>query len=449
MTVGRIWIYNQISVIRKSIDVEVVSEMKFHFMVGNDIGNSEHDIYVDGKLIRQPNVFASAGKVPWTDDDIDVQKNLKGIHDNLAVSIVSPAGIPTGLYLIGRHALKTHGENVTNLYVKGNNSKADQSVPYVNTLAVIAGRAVERAYEKGKVPDQISVKVDMAAALPVRQHTPDNVKLMKDRFMKGHHNVTVHLGITKQVDVKIEFEHVHTLPEGTPPVFALQLDSESNWRTTAYNATETSSTLLFEEFAKEYELGNVDGSYLEGKNILHVDSGDGTTDTPFTRGDAVDKDLCDGINHGVGHAIGDSINDLLSLAPGAFNSLSRQQYSEILKSQFTNRKHKFLNEALQAFRPHCANQVEQILKHVSNRILAIGANEIDIVAVYGGGSILMKEFLYPKLKELCDKARIQLLYVPAEYAVTLNAEGLDYFVRSEIYKVLKDTAKQAAAASEK
>ncbi|AGA60014.1 hypothetical protein Theco_4010 (plasmid) [Thermobacillus composti KWC4] len=419
--------------------------MKMHFLVGNDIGNSEHDIYVDGKLIRQPNVYASAGMVPWTDDDIDVQKNLKNIYDNLAVSIVSPAGIPTGLYLIGRHALKTHGENVTNLYVKGNNSKADQSVPYINTLAVIAARAVERAAEKGSIPDQISVKVDMAAALPVRQHTPENVRVMKERFMKGPHKITVHLGITKQVDIKVEFEYVHILPEGTPPIFALQVDSEGNWRTTSYSTSDSNETLLFGEFAKTYGIDQADGSYLEGKNILHVDSGDGTTDTPFTRGDAVDKDLSDGINHGVGHAITDSINDLIALVPGAFNSLSRQQYSEILKSQFSNRKHKFLSEALQAFRPHCANQVEQILKHINDRILAIGANEIDIVAVYGGGSILMREQLYPKLKELCDKVRIQLLYVPAEYAVTLNAEGLDYFVRSDIYKALKETSKQAAA----
>lgn len=31
--------------------------MKFQFNVGNDLGNSEQDIYVDGKLVQQPNVF--------------------------------------------------------------------------------------------------------------------------------------------------------------------------------------------------------------------------------------------------------------------------------------------------------------------------------------------------------------------------------------------------------
>jgi plasmid segregation protein ParM len=425
--------------------------MKLNFFVGNDIGNSEHDVYVDGKLIRQPNVFAVAGKNPWSDDDLDVQKNLKNIYENLAVSIVSPA-VRTGLYLIGRHALKTVGENATSLYVKGNNAKSDQEVPYVNTLAVIAGRAVEKAFAQGKGTEAIDVIVDMTTALPVKQHTPANVEKMKAKFMDGSHNVTVHLGLTKKVDVKIVFEYVHILQEGTPPVFALQMDKEGNWRTGSFDGDNLND--LFTEFAHTYKLeGDKDGSYLDGKNILHLDLGDGTSDTPYTVGDKVDKDFCSGINHGVGHAIGDAVDDLLALAPHAFNSVSRQQYSDILISQFSKKPHKFLGEALQAFKPHCENQVNQIIKHISDQILKIGANEIDVLAVYGGGSILMRELLYPKLKELADHSRFQLLYVPTKYAVTLNAEGLDYFVRSDIYKSLKtavnpSTKKQIAASKQ-
>ncbi|MGU3473140.1 hypothetical protein ACLBWT_18580 [Paenibacillus sp. D51F] len=427
--------------------------MKLHYFVGNDIGNSEQDIYVQGKLIQQPNVFAVAGQNPWNDDDLDVQKNLKNIYDNLAVSIVSPV-LRTGLYLVGRHALKTVGENVTSLYVKGNNAKSDQDVPYVTTLATIAGRAVEEATEKESSVDSIEVEVDMAAALPVKQHTPANVEKMKDKFMSGTHMVTIHLGLTKKVDVKIKFVYVHILQEGTPPVFALQMDKDGNWRTGSYDGEEQNKNDLFSEYASTNALeGEVDGSILDGLNILHLDLGDGTSDTPYTKGDVVDKDFCNGVNHGVGHAIGEAINDLLALAPHAFNSVSRQQYSDILKSQFTKRPHKFLSEALQAFRPHIENQVNQIIKHISDQVLRIGANEIDVLAVYGGGSILMREYIYPKLKELADHSRFKLLYVPANYAVTLNAEGLDFFVRSEIYSSLKAVAvpgakKQIAAAKE-
>lgn len=426
--------------------------MKLHYFVGNDIGNSEQDIYVNGKLIQQPNVFAASGQNPWNDDDLDVQKNLKNIYDNLAVSIVSPA-IRTGLYLVGRYALKTVGENVTSLYVKGNTAKSDQDVPYVTTFAAIAARAVEEAYKDGNGPETIEVEVDMSAALPVKQHTPANVDKMKEKFMNGIHCVTVHLGRTKQIEVKIKFSYVHILQEGTPPVFALQMDKDGNWRTGSYEGGDTEND-LFAAYAKTYKLdGEIDGSLLDGMNILHLDLGDGTSDTPFTRGDKVDKDFCSGINHGVGHAITEAKDDLLSLAPHAFNSISRQQYSDILRSQFTSRPHKFISEALQAFRPHIENQVTQILKHISDQVLKIGANEIDILAVYGGGSILMRNYLEKKLIEIAAQNRFRLLYVPEKYAVTLNAEGLDFFVRSDIYKALKKAAigsakKQIAASKE-
>lgn len=436
--------------------------MKLEFVVGNDIGNSEQAIYIDGKLIRQPNVYAGAVSIPWTDDETDVPKNLKNIYDSLVVSIISSA-IPTGTYLIGRHALKTVGENVTSLYVKGNNAKSDQLIPYINTLGTIAARAVEKAYETGTLPDSITVKSDQAIALPVKQHTPRNVETLQSKFMSGSHNVTVHLGLTKKVDVKIEFDYVQVLQEGTPPVFALQMDRESNWRTDSYEPELTTKTKekgkvnvtttgLFEEFAAEYKLGDIDGSYLDGKNLLHADLGDGTSDFPFTRGDSVDKDFCHGVNHGVGHAIVEAVDDLLVLAPHAFNSISRQQYSDILISGFSARKHKFYQEAKQAFQPHLDNQVNQIMQHISDQVLKIGANEIDIIVVYGGGSILMRESILPRLKTLADNNRIQLFYVPAKYAVTLNAEGLDWFVRSPLYsklkEVYKETAKRVAAASE-
>ncbi|QQZ64631.1 ParM/StbA family protein (plasmid) [Paenibacillus sonchi] len=420
--------------------------MKLHYFVGNDLGNSEQDIVINGKLIQQPNVFAAGGLIPWVDDETDVPKNLKNIYGNIAVSIVSTAGIQTGLYHIGAYALKTHGEDVTSLYVKGNNSKSDQLVPYVNTLGTIAARAVEEVFEMtNEVPDQITVSVDMAAALPVKQHTPNNIKTMQNRFMSSPHVITVHLGLTKKVSVTIKFEYVHILQEGSAVVFALQLDSESQWRTGEYfksaakkeDKKKIEDVGLFTEFSKTYGLGEIDGSYFEGKNLLHFDAGDGTTDSPYTKGDLVDKDYCDGINNGVGHAIERAQRDFLALVPFAFNSISRQQFSEILKSQFADRKDKFLNEALQAFNPHFENQVKQMMKLGNDQILRIGSNEIDILVVYGGGSILSRPLLYDKLKALADSVRIQLFYVPAKYAVTLNAEGLDYFVKSDIYKFHK------------
>lgn len=410
--------------------------MKLHLSVGNDIGNSKEAIVINGKLIQQPSVFAIGGVIPWVDDENEVPKNLKDLFNNMVVSIPATAGIQTGLYHIGKYALKTHGEAVTSLYVKGNNPKSNQQVTYVNTLGTIAASAVEEAYvTMGESPNEINVTADMAAALPVKQHTPSNIKTMQSKFLDSVHSITVHLGLTKKVVVNIQFEYVHVLQEGTPAVFALRYNSKGKHRKSGY--FEESGLGMFDEFAATYDLGEIDGSYFEDKNILHFDAGDGTTDSPFTKGNAVDKDYCDGVSNGVGHAIENSINDFLSLVPSAYNSISRQDYSEILKSQTLSRKHKFLPEAQQAFKSHFDNQAKQMLKLANNQIIKIGSDNIDIFAVYGGGSILSKPLIIEELKSLADKVRIQLFYVDAKYAITLNAEGLDWFVRSDIFKYHK------------
>jgi plasmid segregation protein ParM len=83
------------------------------------------------------------------------------------------------------------------------------------------------------------------------------------------------------------------------------------------------------------------------------------------------------------------------------------------------------------------------VQHVKKQ-LTKARNEIDLICVYGGGSILMRSVLYPQLKELCAEREMQLLYIPAEYAVLLNAMGLDAFVRGKIYEALKNKAVQPA-----
>lgn len=57
-------------------------------------------------------------------------------------------------------------------------------------------------------------------------------------------------------------------------------------------------------------------------------------------------------------------------------------------------------------------------------------------------AFLSRPILAPMLKELCEEREIQLLYIPAKYAVTMNANGLDAFVRGKIYGAIKDRAKQ-------
>jgi plasmid segregation protein ParM len=78
----------------------------------------------------------------------------------------------------------------------------------------------------------------------------------------------------------------------------------------------------------------------------------------------------------------------------------------------------------------------KIMSHITGQLNRI-RNEVDVIAVYGGGSILMRQFLFSRLDALCNEREIKLLYVPESYATLLNAIGLDIFARGGIFKALK------------
>ena len=66
-------------------------------------------------------------------------------------------------------------------------------------------------------------------------------------------------------------------------------------------------------------------------------------------------------------------------------------------------------------------------------------NEIDIILVYGGGSILMRKYLQTNLEKVARQIRAKLLYIEEKDAVMLEANGLYNFVNSALFEKLKET----------
>ncbi|TLS49778.1 ParM/StbA family protein [Paenibacillus antri] len=398
--------------------------MNYHFFVGNDNGNSEHDLIIDGKLIQQPNVNCAVDELPWSEEQAP-ESFIKNLQDQLVVTVDSPAARP-GMYYVGKFALES-GEVLDNLQI-GIDMKCDMDLPIVNTLAQIAAIAVQKAYdEEKKVPEQIDVDVDMATALPVTQHTDETSAKFERRFMTGTHRVTVHLGIHR-VAVKIAFPFAKVVPEATPVIFALQKDAEGNWR----------EGDIFEEFVETYELDKkFNGNYFKEKRILHVDIGDGSTEYPVTEGNKFLRQFVHGSHHGTGYAIEEALDEFNRLIH--LPDSPRQFFSDVIK----NPKHKYHARAIKTLKRPLESQVRQIVQNVK-RQLTKTRNEIDLICVYGGGSILMRSLLYPRLEELCVEREMQLLYIPPTYAVQMNAMGLDAFVRGKIYEALKNKAVQPA-----
>ncbi|WP_199617034.1 ParM/StbA family protein [Paenibacillus alkalitolerans] len=398
--------------------------MTLHFFVGNDNGNSEHDIIIDGKLIRQPNVNCMVDKLPWSDEQ-SAESFIRNLQDQLIVTIDSPAARP-GMYYIGKFALDS-GEILDSMQV-GLDVKCDVDLPIVNTLAQIAAAAVQRIYEEEKkIVEHIEVQVDMATALPITQYGDESSAKFEKKFVDGPHHVTVHLG-KQRVTVKVQFLFTKAIPEATPVIFALQKDSEGKWR----------EGDILREFVETYGLkGNVNGGYFKDKRILHTDIGDGSTEYPITEGNKFLRQFVHGSHHGAGHAIEEALGDFNRLIH--LPDSPRQFFSDVIK----NPNHKYYSKAIKTLTRPLEGQAKQILQNIRKQ-LTKARNEIDVICVYGGGSILMRPILYPMLKQLCDEREIKLLYIPAEYSITMNAEGLDAFVRGKIYETLKNKALQSA-----
>ena len=198
-------------------------QKEFFIKVGNDNGNSEHDIIIEGNLIRQPNVYAKIRKIPML-DELKEEAIIERIEENLIVSIVSPSA-ETGNYMIGECALKS-GEKVRSIEVGVDNNKVDNNIVMVNTLSQIAGYACKKYFEEAKTFDELKenslkVNVDMATALPISQYNTKSANEFSERFMKGVHNVIVYIG-AYQVRVEISFNFVKTIPEGVTAAWALK-----------------------------------------------------------------------------------------------------------------------------------------------------------------------------------------------------------------------------------
>lgn len=382
-------------------------EKEIILKVGNDNGNSEHDLVINGVLVKQPNVFTKVRKLPNL-DEVNKDYVLDNIHDNLIVTCEDPSGI----YYVGNYALKS-GQKIRNIEVGVDNNKIDSDIVIVNTLSQIAGFGVKEYFNKFKdFGDIIDIKVDMTTALPIRYYSNSNALAFANKFLNKTHMVTVHIG-NAAARCRIEFTFVKVIPEGVTSIFALR----------------DSSIDLFADFNKSNNT-KLSSSVFNDARVLHVAIGEGTTEFPITEGIQFNPNFIQGTNNGLGHAIDKALEEFKTLK--GLSKFSRQDYSKILLDS----THKFHDLAMDIVEPYIEEEAEDILHHVRSEIQKAN-NEIDFVCVYGGGSIFMKEDLEPKLNALCSRGDIKLIYIPSEFAVTLEARGLYNFTNSKIFSSLK------------
>ena len=382
--------------------------------VAVDNGNSEQDMYLGEKFIAQPNVFARAISMPNL-DDVNVNNFISNIHDNLLVSIEGQT------YYVGKYALAS-GERCRSVGVGVDNNKIKSDIVYINTLAHIAAEALQLKYEQESALNDETVTVvntDMATAIPVSYYTADNANDFANKFIAKDHTVTIYIG-RKSYTVKIIFDFVKVIPEGVTASHAM-----------------LNNLMLFEDYNSTHKK-KISKTFMNNSRVLHIAIGEGTTEYPVTQGIMFNPQFIDGSNNGNGYAIDRVLGDFKRIY--GLQKFTRQDFSAVVR----DKKHKYHDTAMELLLPALDIQAEEILD-MAKTVIQKANNEIDLVVVYGGGSILMRDSLEPVLKAFCDRAKIEVIYIDENNAVTLEAKGLYHFINSSLFNALKEHGQKKRA----
>lgn len=395
----------------------------YNLLVANDNGNSEQKIRINGVLYRHPNIFVVNTVGREIGDDIE--KAVQELHKNIDVEINSPAlGAVTRRYLIGDAALSETIDKIQSIDVSIA-EKYNEEIPVVNTLGILAVHAVKEHYKKNKClkdGETIDLKVDMTTALPASVHRAETESLFANRFLDGLHKVTVFVK-SISVNINVSFRVVKVLKEGVPALFTIIEDGKGNYR----------KDDMFAEFNRDYKK-EVDGEYFLNKTILHTDIGDGTSELIVSHGYKVDEARSTGLRYGLGQYI----NDALVTAERLFGyTLNRQTLTERLKSP---KKEIHRKKALNALSEPLEALAIRLFKDIDTRVKKL-RGEIDVICVYGGASIVLKEYLYEKLKKTFEEEEIQILWIPAKYAVDMNVDGMTIYNDIKMETLIKQVEK--------
>lgn len=393
--------------------------------VAVDIGNSQTKMVVGDKvddysIIKQPSVIRRVTKLPVTNDE-SLKKIVSSIDDHLTVHITSPAireGMD-GIYVIGKKAMATDLDEVQNMNIKlGNKHKHD--IPIIMVISMIAQKAIQDSFEEsGKLEETYNLECNLSTAIPASEFDFKKAKILEDRFLKGFHIVVVYIG-DKKVSVTIDFTRVKVMQEGMPAIFALMVEKQD--------------ILDQHNQGREKTLHLAD---LKNLRLFHVDIGDGTNEYIPANGLNPILDACSGEKRGVGHATENAVMELSEKLDGMLGNINRQKFMDI----YNDNSHHLHHDARRCFKTAKIGQANLILEDIMTKIASKAGNDVDLILVYGGGSIQFREYLEDDLKAYAEQIRSNVLWVPEEIAVDLNAKGLHVLNHTVFFKNKKTVSK--------
>ncbi|WJE61157.1 ParM/StbA family protein [Bacillus mycoides] len=403
-----------------------------------DIGNSELKMMINGELVKQQNVNKRIfGRVK--SKEASLQQSVTNLMDEIYVHVASNAIERVGKFYVGYRAAHSNGKPDALDIELGNKHKRD--LPVINVLSVMASKAVQTIYnEVGELPKNIEIPASLILAIPASEYEPSKARFLESRFKENEHVVIVYVGEEK-VTVQITFEIVKVTREGVPALYAI-FEGEQDmfddfndlYKKEKENENENDEEVkkVEKKESKLYLEKNVDGGYFKSKKILHADIGDGTTEYIYSDGLNPVPDACWGEKRGIGHAIEGAIKLLQEEYEGGVD-INRQQFSELVTDS-DDKKHDKAVEFLEETR---YMQAQGIYNDIEKSYIYKTASKAEVLAIYGGGSIALKDDLYKKALEFCKVNDMQLLWIPKKYATEMNVRGMEILSGKLLSKVTK------------
>lgn len=372
--------------------------------VGVDIGNAKTEVAFMKKgqltFVRQPSVVSPLLTKPDS-NDVPEDQLMNNIFDNLTVQTFSHGLKRDGLYVIGSKALVSP-DTIHNMPISIGD-KSTHDIPLLTSLSLLSAIALDEYYSSTKkLPKTLAVEVKMATAIPSSEFTKDAAKKLESRFL-GSHQINLYVG-DSNVLVSLEITHCKVTEEGK----------------TAMLAFLNSDAAILANYNETYDKDLTPGDFSEALS-LHVDIGDGTSEIVYTNGFNPVQGASEGLRVGVGHATENAISLYKKELGNSIGEISRQHFMKVLTGK--SEKAKIANQQMEKA---TAAQAQKILNAITEGFANITSSNADYFFVHGGGSITFKEDLYDDLVEFANKVRAEVVWIPAEYASTMNSKGTYY-----------------------
>ena len=381
--------------------------MKLNLCCGIDIGNAKTEVaFMEEKslkLVRQPSVISPLTSKPES-NDADEKTIVNDLLNNLAVQIISPALKRDGIYFVGTKSLNT-AENIRNMNITIG-QKSTQDIPIITSLSMLSGIAIQKAYnDDNELPKSLTLNIKMATAIPSSEFKKASAKLLEERF-QGEHTVIVYVG-SNPVNVTVNVTHCKVTEEGKTAMLAfLQSDKD-----------------IMDNYNKTYNEKATPQDFKDALSV-HSDIGDGTSEIIVTKGYNPVPNGSFGERVGVGHATKDAVVLYRDELGGMIGDMTRQHFMTLL--QGNTEKSKIANEKMKE-----ATQIQsqKIIEAIQQGFLEKTASNADFFFVHGGGSIVFKEDMYQDLVDFANQVRARVVWIPENYATSMNSRGTFYLAK--------------------